>query len=323
MLARIFMPRLLTGIVATALLATLCACVVDAPSEQKAILVTGASSGIGRAIAERLADEGYYVYAGARKQDDIDELNAIDNIEAVRLDVTIQKDIDAAVKRIRDSGHGLHGLVNNAGVMTVGALHKIPEEDLLFQFDVNVYGVYRVTKAFVPLIAESGGRIVNIGSVTGIFSEPMTGAYHMSKQAIEAYTDSLAASLSGLGIDVSVIEPGRFQSNIMLSMVQRMQRRAPSADDEDQEAAPDELLAASGADAAANQPDPVARAVLHALFDENPKRRYLVAPDQATAERTVRDHLAKLVELNAGHQFSYDRDALVRMLDEALEAQDK
>ncbi len=306
--------RTILGLLSVLALAALPACVVDAPPEQKAILVTGASSGLGRAIAERLAGEGHFVYAGARKQDDIDELNAIENIRAVRLDVTIQDDIDAAVETIRGAGRGLYGVVNNAGVMTVGALHEIPEDDLAFQFDVNVYGVYRVTKAFVPLIAESEGRIVNIGSVTGIFSEPVTGAYNMSKQAIEAYTDSLAASVADLGIEVSVIEPGRFQSNIMNSMAQRMAAREGVAG----EGSPGRPVLPDGAGKQVKKPDAVADAALHALFDDDPRRRYLVVPDQATAERTIRDHLEKLVQLNAEHDFSFDRDALVEMLDEAL-----
>lgn len=298
-----------------AALAALPACVVDAPNEQKAVLVTGASSGIGRTIAERLASEGHFVYAGARKQADIDELNAIENVQAVRLDVTIQSEIDAAVESIRDAERGLHGVVNNAGIMTVGALHEIPEEDLAFQFDVNVYGVYRVTKAFVPLIAESQGRVVNIGSVSGIFSERMTGAYHMSKQAIEAYTDSLASSLADLGIEVSVIEPGRFQSNIMNAAAQRMRSKQSPGEEQ---AASGFLVMPKQVGEAAKKPDAVADAVLHALFDENPKRRYLVVPDAATAERTIRDHIETLVQLNAEHDFSFDRDTLVEMLDEAL-----
>ncbi len=311
-------PRKLLGLLLAGML-TLPACVVDAPTEQKAILVTGASSGIGRNIAERLAGEGHFVYAGARKQADLDELNAIENIRAVRLDVTIQADIEAAVETIREAGRGLHGVVNNAGVMTVGALHEIPEEDLAFQFDVNVYGVYRVTKAFIPLIAESQGRVVNIGSVSGIFSERMTGAYHMSKRAIEAYTDSLASSLADLGIEVSVIEPGRFQSNIMQSMAQRMAAR--QADAAPGQAAANKLILPNGNGKQVKEPDAVADAVLHALFDENPKRRYLVVPDAVTAERTIRDLLETLVQLNAEHDFSFDRDTLVEMLDEAMAAE--
>lgn len=309
------LPQMVLFLLFLAALAALPACVVDAPNEQKAVLVTGASSGIGRTIAERLASEGHFVYAGARKQADIDELNAIENVQAVRLDVTIQSEIDAAVESIRDAERGLHGVVNNAGIMTVGALHEIPEEDLAFQFDVNVYGVYRVTKAFVPLIAESQGRVVNIGSVSGIFSERMTGAYHMSKQAIEAYTDSLASSLADLGIEVSVIEPGRFQSNIMNAAAQRMRSKQSPGEEQ---AASGFLVMPKQVGEAAKKPDAVADAVLHALFDENPKRRYLVVPDAATAERTIRDHIETLVQLNAEHDFSFDRDTLVEMLDEAL-----
>ncbi len=297
------------------------ACVVDAPTEQQAVLVTGATSGIGRTIAERLANEGYFVYAGARKQADIDELNAIENIQAVRLDVTIQSDIDAAVQTIRGAGRGLHGLVNNAGVITMGALHEIPEEDLLFQFDVNVYGVYRVTKAFVPLIAESEGRIVNIGSVAGILTGSVIGAYSMSKHAIEAYTDSLAGSLNDLGISVSVVEPGTFRTNIMRAMVTRLEEKDFDPAGKTHGESMQRVLESGGESQTTRPPDPVADAVLHALFDPQPRRRYLVSPDERTAERTIRKQLEELAQLNAGHDFSYDREELIEMLDEALAAE--
>ena len=138
--------------------------------EQKAVLVTGASSGIGRNLAETLAENGYFVFAGARKQADLDALNEIPNIRSVRLDVTKQDQIDAAVETVRASGKGLYGLVNNAGVVTLGPITEIDEDDLKWIFDVNVFGVYRVTKAFAPLIIESKGRIVNIRSISGLLS---------------------------------------------------------------------------------------------------------------------------------------------------------
>ena len=114
-------------------------------SAQKAVLVTGASTGIGRKIAENLAASGHFVYAGARKQKDLDALNAIENIQAIRLDVTIQAEIDAAVQTVRDGGRGLHGLINNAGIFIGGPLIEVDVDELHWLMDVNVYGVYRVT----------------------------------------------------------------------------------------------------------------------------------------------------------------------------------
>ena len=125
---------------------------------QQAILVTGASTGIGRKIAEDLAAHGFFVYAGARKQKDIDALNQIANIQAVRLDVTIQEEIDAAVETVRKGNRGLYGLVNNAGVYIGGPLIEVDLEELQWLMDINVYGVYRVTQAFAPMIIESKGR---------------------------------------------------------------------------------------------------------------------------------------------------------------------
>jgi NAD(P)-dependent dehydrogenase (short-subunit alcohol dehydrogenase family) len=128
----------------------------------KAILVTGASTGIGRNITETLAAKGYFVYAGARKETDLVELDEIEKVQSVRLDVTVQAEIDAAVAMVREGGRGLYGLVNNAGVAILGSLIEVEEDELDFQFDVNVFGPYRITKAFAPLIMESKCRITTI-----------------------------------------------------------------------------------------------------------------------------------------------------------------
>jgi NAD(P)-dependent dehydrogenase (short-subunit alcohol dehydrogenase family) len=132
--------------------------------QAKSILVTGASTGIGRHLAETLAADGYHVYAGARKDKDLAALTAIDNVTAVRLDVTRQDQIDAVVEMIRDKGTGLYGLVNNAGVGSAGPVLETPVENHTFIYDVNVEGVYRTTKALAPLVIESGGRM-NPGAV--------------------------------------------------------------------------------------------------------------------------------------------------------------
>src|SRR5436190_7679012 len=165
----------------------------DAPSvETRAVLVTGASTGIGRKVTEHLAGRGYFVYAGARKPADLDALGAIKNVRAVKLDVTKQEDIDAAVATITKEGRGLYALVNNAGIATVGSVADTSMEEFDLLMDVNLYGPYRMTKAFTPLIAASKGRITNIGSISGVLASKDLSAYAMSKHAIEAFTDSLA-----------------------------------------------------------------------------------------------------------------------------------
>lgn len=173
--------------------------------DQQANLVTGASTGNGRMLAETLAANGYWVYAGARKEGDLKDLAAIENIQSIRLDVTVQSEIDAAVRVITESSRGLYGLVNNAGVGLSAPLIEL--DDLDFIFDVNVYGPYRLSKAFAPLIIESKGRIINIGSIAGFQTTTFYGPYSMSKHALEAFTDALAIELSKFDVCVSIVDP--------------------------------------------------------------------------------------------------------------------
>ena len=289
-----------------------------AASSGKAVLVTGASSGIGKRTTELLASKGYFVYAGARKQKDLDALNAMKNVEAVRLDVTFQDDIDQAVLQVKKGGRGLYGVVNNAGVVVLGPLVELEEENLSFQFDVNVYGPYRITKAFFPLLKESHGRVVNISSISGVLSAPFLGAYSMSKHAVEAYTDALAQELKKFDIKVAAIEPGNYASKIGLNAKERARETGQSVEGSLYEK---ELAAIfDGVGQRGDMADPVAvsKAVEHALFSAVPKARYMVVPNQAEAAWTIGKAMQELVELNQDQPFSYDRDALVKMLDEAL-----
>ncbi len=292
----------------------------DDGSEQKAILVTGASTGIGRNLAETLAAEGHFVYAGARKMADLDALNAIDNMQAIRLDVTIQEQIDAAVETVRNGGRGLYGLVNNAGVVVAGPMIEVDEDDMQFQMDVNLFGPYRVTKAFAPLIIESQGRITTTGSISGILSGTFIGPYSMSKHAIEAFTDSLAGEMEKFGVRVSVVEPGNYNSAIMDTMRNRMQQRGQTPEGSLFEEELQQLMDGPSDRSRLKEPDEVSAAFLHALFDDNPKRRYMVVPNQREAEITIKKAIEELVQLNEGHEYSYDREALIMMLDEALAA---
>jgi NAD(P)-dependent dehydrogenase (short-subunit alcohol dehydrogenase family) len=274
-------------------------------SAPKAILVTGASTGIGRKITERLAAHGYVVYAGARKDGDLKALGAIRNVQPLRLDVTKPEDIDAAVRAVTLSGHGLYGLVNNAGVATIGPLIDTSPEEFDLVMKVNVYGPYRVTRAFAPLLTASHGRIVNIGSISGILNEANGGAYEMTKHAIETFTATMAPELAPAGVRVSVVEPGGYKSEIARNTQIRSGTMTQKQVDDR---------------ATLPEPDDVAAAVESALFDPAPKLRYMVVPSEDQAAMTIKAQIEQLVQLNEGQRYTYDRATLIKMLDAALKS---
>jgi len=308
--------------IATALLAI--ALSVSPPTqagEQKSILITGASTGIGRNLAETLAAEGYHVYAGARKDADLKELDAIENVTAVRLDVTKQDDVDASVALIREKGTGLWGLVNNAGVGGGAAVIDTPIEDQTFVYRVNVEGVYRTTQAFAPLIIESKGRIATTGSIAGTGSWPGGSAYSGSKHWIEAFTDALAGEMEPLGVHVSVIEPGNYKSNIRRTRIARTLGVDPASDDLTDEQK-QQYQATAERELSYKEPDEVTEAFKHALFSEKPLLRYVVVPNADEQRWTIGTKMTELVQLNQWGPYSYSRDELVKMLDEALNPQE-
>ena len=313
------MNMLLRITLAIVVLLTSVAC--DRPvmaEEQKAILVTGASTGIGREIAETLAREGYYVYAGARKQKDIDELNKIENIQAIRVDVTIQSEIDAAVATVRAEGRGLYGLINNAGVYIGGPLIEVDIDNVQWLMDVNVYGVMRMTQAFAPLIIKSKGRISTIGSIAGILTGYFSGPYSMSKHAIEAYTDGLAREMEKFGVHVSVIEPGNYDSDIAKTALAKMFGEKKSFEGSYYE---EELTAWVNRPWDRSQyksPEEVAVAALHAMSSATPVRRYMVVPSEEEAGRTIDKAIEELVQLNEWQAYAYTREQLIEKLDAAM-----
>jgi NAD(P)-dependent dehydrogenase (short-subunit alcohol dehydrogenase family) len=297
------------------------ACARDEPAN-KAVLVTGASSGIGLKIAETLAANGYYVYAGARKAEDLARLDAMDNISAVRLDVTIQADIDAAVDFVRSRGRGLWGIVNNAGIVRYAPLVDGPESDFRLTFDVNVMGPYRINQAFLPLVIESGGRTAVIGSINGFVASPGIAGYAASKFAMEGYTDSLAGELANAGVHVAIVEPGAYKSNIRATMLEAAVERAESGDLDLDENTRTSLARSAERNETYKEPDEVAEAVLHLMSSDNPKRRYLVSPNPEQAEMAIRSALRRALQLNEGQPYTYTRDELVAMLDELLDGDD-
>ena len=240
-------------------------------AEMKAVLVTGASSGIGQKIAESLAENGFYVYAGARKDADLARLDAMDNISAVRLGVTVDEDIAAAVQFVKAQKRGLWGIVNNAGIYRYAPLVDGPESDVRLTLEVNVLGPIRINQAFIPLIAESGGRTAVIGSLSGYIPGAEDGGYTASKFAMEGYTDSLAMELEDSGIHVAIVEPGAFKSKIRDTMLQAATAAAQTGKLTLDDAAKQGLQSSVERNESMKDPEEVAQAVLHLMTSDAPK----------------------------------------------------
>ena len=175
-------------------------------------LVTGASTGIGAATALTLDAAGWTVFAGVRRAEDGAALRgrSTGRLQPVILDVTDQATIAAARDTVAAAvgEAGLAGLVNNAGIAVAGPLEYLPLDDLRRQLEVNVVGLVAVTQAFLPLLRRARGRIVNVGSVSGLLAAPLTGAYCASKFAVEGLTDSLRRELRPFGLHVALVQPG-------------------------------------------------------------------------------------------------------------------
>jgi NAD(P)-dependent dehydrogenase (short-subunit alcohol dehydrogenase family) len=223
---------------------------------------------------------------------------------------------------ITKEGRGLYGLINNAGVAVVAPMIEVSEDDMQFQMDVNLFGPYRVTKAFAPLIIASKGRISTTGSISGILSSGFLGPYSMSKHAIEAFVDSLATEMEKFAVAVSVVEPGNYNSAIGESLMRRLARSNSSGHKSLYEEELAQRLAGDGSRDEYKEPDEVTAAFMHFLFDANPKRRYMVVPNEREAEITIRKAISELAQLNERQEYTYSRDELMAMLDEAMNPSD-
>jgi NAD(P)-dependent dehydrogenase (short-subunit alcohol dehydrogenase family) len=290
----------------------------DTKAVPKAVLVTGSNSGLGLKMTQQLSQNGFYVYAGVLHKNEMAVMNKMANVTAVQFDVRKQTEVDAAVEFIKLQGRGLYGLINNAGINVFGPLLEVPIEQLHYQMEVNVYGVVRVTQAFAPLIIESKGRIVTTGSVAGIVTPPIFGAYSMSKHAIEAFNDTLAIEMARFDVSVHVIEPSTYKSNIGIAAKKLMDDVNYWTEDT---AYPQELAYLLDALTKMDQqpdPEPVGKAALHALQSNAPKTRYMVTGTEAQADRVVRRQLSKMLALNTGQPHAFNRARLIEMLDEEI-----
>jgi NAD(P)-dependent dehydrogenase (short-subunit alcohol dehydrogenase family) len=178
------------------------------PDPSKAVLITGCSSGIGRATALRLARSGWKVYASARRAETISEL-AEAGCQTLALDVTDEASMVAAVAQVERAEGAVGVLVNNAGYSQSGAIETVPVDAVRRQFETNVFGLVRLTQLVLPAMrAQRWGKIVNVGSMGGRLSFPGAGHYHATKHALEAISDAMRYELRGFGIDVILLEPG-------------------------------------------------------------------------------------------------------------------
>ncbi|MEA2209084.1 MAG: hypothetical protein QOF54_1561 [Solirubrobacteraceae bacterium] len=178
------------------------------PEPSKAVLITGCSSGIGRATALRLARGGWRVYATARRPETLADLREA-GCETLALDVTDEESMRSAVERVEADAGAVGVLINNAGYSQGGAIETVPLEAVRRQFETNVFGLVRLTQLVLPAMrAQRWGKIVNVGSMGGRVSFPGAGQYHATKHALEAISDALRFELRGFGIDVILLEPG-------------------------------------------------------------------------------------------------------------------
>lgn len=243
-------------------------------------LVTGASSGIGRAAALALAAAGYRTYAGARRPEALADL-AAHGLHSLELDVTDEAALARAVEAI-ESEHGAVGvLVNNAGYSEMGPIEEVPIERARRQFETNVFGLVRLCQLVLPGMRRSGGgRIINIGSMGGEFTAPFGGIYHASKYAVEAISDALRFEVQPFGVDVVLIQPGVVQTPLAdatLAMLRSPHEGAYAA----QLASFRRFLEANSAPEPADLllPEAVAQVIVEAATAAQPETRYKVGAD--------------------------------------------
>lgn len=239
------------------------------------IMITGAGSGIGKATTHFLADRGFHVYATDVNEQLLNKFEYNKRINTIKMDVTKKNDIKNALSIVIENNNGLFGLVNGAGVIRLGPIIEAPEEELEMQLNVNVLGMYRVTKECFPLLKESKGRIINISSAAGRFVSPFYGFYSMSKMAVEAFSDALRRELRPFGIRVAVIQPGLVRTPLWDKLYSDPSKYGNSIFKTRLEKFVN--LSVYDAMPKAISPERFARAIFHALTNRIPKSHYFIS----------------------------------------------
>lgn len=263
-----------------------------AEAAKGAVVVTGASTGIGNATARHLGELGFAVYGGVRGEGAAEELRS-QGIEPLRVDVTDEAQVREAAARVAEATGGkLAGLVNNAGIAISAPVELVPLDRLRQQLEVNLVGQVAAIQAFLPQLRAARGRIVNVSSIGGLIALPLVGPYAASKFGLEAISDSLRRELREHGVGVSVIEPGAVKTPIW-------DKGTAAADSMMDEMGPDAGRLYGGLIEAIRkrtlqaqrdgvEPEEVARRIGHALTASRPKTRYLVGSDARQRARIAR-----------------------------------
>ncbi len=248
---------------------------------QRTVLVTGATAGIGRLVALRLAERGLKVIATGRREERLVSLaqEAGDHdLHGLRLDVTNAESIREVAEQVDEltGGRGIDVLINNAGYGMAAPMIETTDADMRHQFETNVFGLMAVTRAFVPAMMKRGsGRVINVSSIGGLIAFPMFGAYTASKHAVEAISDALRLELAGFGIQVSVIEPGPIKTEFAETTMSHVDRYSDASSpfaavyERAQEMK-------KQTDAQSVSPECVARAIEHAIFARRARSRYIM-----------------------------------------------
>jgi len=279
---------------------------------KRTVVITGASTGIGRECALRMAERGWDVFGGVRNDADGAALtDAHASITPLRLDVVSEEERAAAVETVAEAlgDRGLDGLVNNAGIVVGGPLELMPLDAFRNQFEVNVFGLLGVTQVFLPLLHRAKGRVVQMGSSSGRVAAPMMGAYAASKFALEGLSDALRMELSSFGVAVSLVQPGAIATPIWDKSKARAEALFEDAPEADRaryepliEAVRKHVEKVPGIAAPASK---VADAVEHALTARKPRTRYVVGVDarvQGLAATLLPDRLRdRIISRFLGH----------------------
>ena len=238
------------------------------------VLITGASSGIGEETAKKLLEQGYTVYVAARR---LEKMRGLEDLgaTALEMDITRDEDIVAAVDRITAEQGGIDILINNAGFGMYGAVEDTTLDDARYQFEVNLFGLARLTQLALPYMREQGaGKIVNISSMGGKIYTPLGSWYHATKHALEGWSDCLRLELAPFGIDVIIIEPGAIQTEFGDVMVGPMLERSGSSAYADLAQRVASATRDSYADGKASPPSLIAGVISTALKTDRPRIRY-------------------------------------------------
>jgi NAD(P)-dependent dehydrogenase (short-subunit alcohol dehydrogenase family) len=249
----------------------------------RAVLITGCSSGIGAATAAHLADEGWTVYATARRVETLAGLEA-KGCRTLALDVTDEASCRAAVEAVEAAEGAVGVLINNAGYSQSGAVESVPDERVRAQFDTNVFGLLTMCRLVLPKMREQGwGKIVNVSSMGGRFTFPGGGVYHASKHAVEALSDALRFEVKGFGVDVIIIEPGIIRTSFGETAVREIDAgtRDPGPYGKFNQAVAEATAGVyerGPLGRLGGPPEAVARTIERAITARSPRTRYTVTP---------------------------------------------